>query len=124
MNARLLIRRKIQCRYQHLDLSFYFILLLLFVPQVKAFLRGEALPFSAGELEGMACVVNMHVRVAKKLQNNSLRYWLLEYLRRQQTDRRFCALILKFIKHRTAALLLMEVILCLLVVNFTLCTCF
>ncbi|XP_074583515.1 ribonuclease II, chloroplastic/mitochondrial [Curcuma longa] len=77
--------------------------------QVKAFLRGEALPFSAGELEGMTCIVNMHVRVAKKLQNNSLRYWLLEYLRRQPRDRRFCALILRFIKHRTAALLLMEV---------------
>ncbi|URD77310.1 RNB [Musa troglodytarum] len=31
--------------------------------QVKAFIRGESLPFSAGELEGMTCLVNMHVGV-------------------------------------------------------------
>ncbi|CAL9207423.1 unnamed protein product [Musa hybrid cultivar] len=77
--------------------------------QVKAFIRGESLPFSAGELEGMTCLVNMHVRVAKRLQSNSLRYWLLEYLRRQERERKFSAMILRLIKDRTAALLLMEV---------------
>ncbi|KAJ6814303.1 ribonuclease II, chloroplastic/mitochondrial isoform X1 [Iris pallida] len=77
--------------------------------QVKAFLRKEPLPFSAGELEGLSCMVNMHVRVAKKLYNSSLRYWLLEYLRRQPKGRKFRALILRFIKDRVAALLLVEV---------------
>ncbi|WOL16565.1 ribonuclease II, chloroplastic/mitochondrial [Canna indica] len=77
--------------------------------QVKAFIRGETLPLSASELEGIACLVNVHTRVARRLQNSSLRYWLLEYLRRQPRERKFCALILRFIKDRTAALLLVEV---------------
>lgn len=76
---------------------------------MKAFLRGEPLPFSAGELEGMSFLVNMHVRLAKRLCNNSLKYWLLEYLRRQPRERKFSALILRFVKDRTAALLLLEV---------------
>lgn len=77
--------------------------------QVKAFLRGDSLPFSAGQLEGMASLLNMHARVAKKLSNTSLRYWLLEFLRRQPKDKRFRAVILRFIKDRVASLLLMEV---------------
>lgn len=77
--------------------------------QVKAFLRGEPLPFSAGELEGMACLVNIHARLVKRLYSSSLRYWLLEYLRRQPRERKFQALILRFIKDRMAALLLTEV---------------
>ncbi|KAA8516420.1 hypothetical protein F0562_016713 [Nyssa sinensis] len=77
--------------------------------QVKAFLRGDSPPFSAGQLEGMASVVNMHVRVARRLSSSSLRYWILEYLRRQSKEKRFRALILRFIKDRIAALLLMEV---------------
>lgn len=77
--------------------------------QIKAFLRGESLPFSAGELEGISCLINMHVRVARKLSNISLRYWLLEYLRRQPRGKKFRALILRFVKDRIAALLLTEV---------------
>ncbi|XP_043687973.1 ribonuclease II, chloroplastic/mitochondrial isoform X2 [Telopea speciosissima] len=77
--------------------------------QVKGFLRGDAPPFSAGQLEGMASLINMHVRVAKRLFNSSLRYWLLEFLRRQPKEKKFRALILRFIKDRMAALLLMEV---------------
>ncbi|KAJ0984005.1 hypothetical protein J5N97_002361 [Dioscorea zingiberensis] len=77
--------------------------------QVKAFLRGEPLPFSAGELEGMASLLNMHVRVAKRLYNSSSRYWLLEYLRRQSKERKYHALIIRFIKDRLAELLLVEV---------------
>ncbi|KAF5195406.1 Ribonuclease ii protein [Thalictrum thalictroides] len=77
--------------------------------QVKAFLRGDSLPFSAGQLEGMASLLNMHARLAKRLSNSSLRYWLLEFLRRQPKEKKFRALILRFIKDRVAALLLMEV---------------
>ncbi|KAH0465274.1 hypothetical protein IEQ34_005377 [Dendrobium chrysotoxum] len=77
--------------------------------QIKSFLRGESMPFSSGELEGIQCLVNLHVKVAKKLQSSSLRYWLLEYFRRQPRERKFGALILRFIKDRTASLLLIEV---------------
>lgn len=77
--------------------------------QVKAYIRGDILPFSAGQMEGIASIVNMHHRVARKLFSTSLRYWVLEYLRRQPKDRKFRALILRFIKDRIAALLLTEV---------------
>nr|XP_043621550.1 ribonuclease II, chloroplastic/mitochondrial [Erigeron canadensis] len=77
--------------------------------QVKAFLRGDALPFTSGQLEGMAASVNMNTRIAKKLFSSSLRYWILEYLRRQPKQRKFRALILKFLKDRNASLLLLEV---------------
>lgn len=78
--------------------------------QVKAFLRGDPLPFSCGQLEGIASMVNMTTRVIRRLSGNSLRYWILEYLRRQPKDKRFSALVLRFIKDRTAAILLVEVI--------------
>ncbi|XP_020252520.1 ribonuclease II, chloroplastic/mitochondrial isoform X1 [Asparagus officinalis] len=77
--------------------------------QIKAFLRNEPLPFSSGELEGITCLVNMHVKFARRLYNSNLRYWLLEYLRRQTRGRKFRALILRFIKDRVAAILLVEV---------------
>ncbi|KAL4605067.1 hypothetical protein ACB092_09G001700 [Castanea dentata] len=77
--------------------------------QVKAYLRGESPPFSAGQLEGMASTLNMHSRLAKRLFSSSLRYWILEYLRSQPKERKYRALILKFIKDRIAALLLVEV---------------
>ncbi|XP_074264228.1 ribonuclease II, chloroplastic/mitochondrial isoform X2 [Silene latifolia] len=77
--------------------------------QVKAYVRGDTPPFSAGQLEGIAAIVNMQHRVARKLFSSSLRYWVLEYLRRQPKGKRFRALILKFIKDRIAALMLVEV---------------
>ncbi|CAD6229171.1 unnamed protein product [Miscanthus lutarioriparius] len=77
--------------------------------QVKAFLRGDSPPYSAGDLEGMTFIASMHVKVARRLHSNSLRYWLLEYLRRQPKGRKYRALILKFIKDRMGALLLVEV---------------
>ncbi|KAI7755099.1 hypothetical protein M8C21_025969 [Ambrosia artemisiifolia] len=77
--------------------------------QVKAFLKGDVLPFTSGQMEGMAASVNMNARIAKKLFSSSLRYWILEYLRRQPKQRKFRALILKFLKDRNASLLLLEV---------------
>lgn len=75
---------------------------------MKAFLRGEPPPFSAGQLEGMASIVNMQVRVVRKLSASSLRYWIIEFLRRQPREKKYRALILRFIKDRIAALLLVE----------------
>ncbi|KAF5737173.1 ribonuclease II chloroplastic/mitochondrial [Tripterygium wilfordii] len=77
--------------------------------QVKAFLRGESPPFSAGQLEGIASIINMQTRLVRRLCNSSLRYWIIEYLRRQPKEKRFQALVLRFIKDRIAALLLVEV---------------
>ncbi|XP_057459032.1 ribonuclease II, chloroplastic/mitochondrial isoform X2 [Lotus japonicus] len=77
--------------------------------QVKAFLRGEPLPFSPGKLEGIAAVVNDRFRTVRKLCNSSLRYWILEYLRRQPKEKKYRALVLRFLKDRIAALLLVEV---------------
>eukprot|EP01018_Ginkgo_biloba_P021242 Gb_33853 [translate_table: standard] len=77
--------------------------------QVKAVLRGENPPFSSGQLEGMMPLINMRVRIAKRIYNSSLRYWLLEYLRRQPRNKQFRALILRFVKDKIAALLLVEV---------------
>ncbi|KAF3321975.1 ribonuclease II [Carex littledalei] len=77
--------------------------------QIKAYLRGHVLPLSAKELQKRTFVANMHMKIARRLQSTSLRYWLLEYLRRQPTDKTYRALILRFIKDRTATLLLFEV---------------
>lgn len=79
--------------------------------QIKAFLRGgDNFPFSAGELEGIAASVNMQNRVVRKLCNSGLRYWVIEFLRRQQKGKKYTALILRFVKDRIASLLLVEVI--------------
>ncbi|KAL6534291.1 ribonucleotide-diphosphate reductase subunit rnr1 [Orobanche hederae] len=77
--------------------------------QVKAFLRGDSPPFSAGQLEGIASMVNMNTRLVKRLSSSSLRYWIIEYLRRQPSQKSFSALVLRFIKDRVAAVLLTEV---------------
>ncbi|XP_039068065.1 ribonuclease II, chloroplastic/mitochondrial [Hibiscus syriacus] len=77
--------------------------------QVKAFLRGESPPFSAGQLEGMASMVNMQVRSIRKISASSLRYWIIEYLSRQPKERKYQALILRFMKDRIASLFLVEV---------------
>ncbi|WCJ28308.1 Ribonuclease II/R family protein [Euphorbia peplus] len=77
--------------------------------QVKAVLRGEPPPFSAGQLEAMAATINMQTRVAKKLFNSSLRYWIIQFLKQQPKERRYRALVIRFLKDRIAALLLVEV---------------
>ncbi|KAK4480956.1 hypothetical protein RD792_011818 [Penstemon davidsonii] len=77
--------------------------------QVKAFLRGDPPPFSAGQLEGLSSLIITNVKVVRRLSNSSLRYWIIEYLRRQPKAKRFSALVLRIIKDRIAAILLLEV---------------
>ncbi|KAL3628640.1 ribonucleotide-diphosphate reductase subunit rnr1 [Castilleja foliolosa] len=77
--------------------------------QIKAFLRGDSPPFSAGQLEGIASMVNMNIRVIRRLSNSSLRYWIIQYLRLQPKEKTFSALVLRFVKDRVAAILLLEV---------------
>lgn len=81
-----------------------------FLMQVKAFLKGDSPPFSAGQLEGMASMVNMNVRLVKRLSSTNLRYWMILYMRQQPKEQKFSALVLRFIKDRVAAILLTEVI--------------
>lgn len=83
----------------------------MFKLQIKAFLQGgDKFPFSAGELEGIAASINMQSKVVRKLSNSSLRYWVIEFLRRQGKGKKYTALILRFVKDRIASLLLVEVI--------------
>lgn len=77
--------------------------------QVKAVLRGDSPPLSAGQLEGMASLINMQTRVVRRLCSSSLQYWMIEFLKRQPKEKKYRALILRFIKDRVAALLLVEV---------------
>lgn len=88
---------------------------------MKAFLRGDSPPFSAGQLEGFGSSVNMHVKVSKRLFNSSLRYWVYEYLRRQPKGKKYRALIIRFIKDRNASLLLIDVSICRLTVTLYNC---
>ncbi|KAJ8899689.1 hypothetical protein K2173_019387 [Erythroxylum novogranatense] len=77
--------------------------------QVKAVVRGESPPFSAGQLEGIASMHNIQARLVKRLCSSSLRYWIIEFLKRQPKERRYHALVLRFIKDRIASLLITEV---------------
>ncbi|XP_057838680.2 ribonuclease II, chloroplastic/mitochondrial isoform X1 [Cryptomeria japonica] len=77
--------------------------------QVKAHLRGEMPPFTSTQLEGIMPTINMQVRISRRICNNSVRYWILEYLRRQPKGKEFRALILRFVKDKIATLLLLEV---------------
>ncbi|KAH9327548.1 hypothetical protein KI387_007726, partial [Taxus chinensis] len=77
--------------------------------QVKAVLRGEMPPFTSPQLEGMMQLINLQVRTSRRICNNSVRYWMLEYLRRQAKGKEFRALILRFVKDKIASLLLLEV---------------
>eukprot|EP00252_Welwitschia_mirabilis_P004250 TRINITY_DN1452_c0_g1_i1.p1 TRINITY_DN1452_c0_g1~~TRINITY_DN1452_c0_g1_i1.p1 ORF type:complete len:802 (+),score=154.55 TRINITY_DN1452_c0_g1_i1:173-2578(+) len=77
--------------------------------QVKAVLRGQDPPFSSAQLEGVMPMLNIRVKNAKYLYNSSLRYWLLEYLRRQPREMEYRALILKFFKDKMATVLLIKI---------------
>ncbi|KAH7422551.1 hypothetical protein KP509_12G013800 [Ceratopteris richardii] len=76
--------------------------------QVKAALRGEKPPFSPDYLEGSLVSVNEACRTARKLQNNTERYWILEYLRRQPPHRAYQACVLRFVNNTTAMVIISE----------------
>lgn len=76
--------------------------------QIKAVLRGENPPLLAGYLEASLVTVNDTCRTAKKLQHDSERYWILEYLRRQPLQRKYHACVIRIVKNTTAVILLTE----------------
>lgn len=77
--------------------------------QIKAVLRGEEPPLSGGYLEASMATINARCKTARKLQSDSDRYWILEYLRRQPSDRKYHACILRFVKNTIATVWLTEV---------------
>ena len=81
----------------------------LFHWQVKAALRGQDPPIPAGLLEASMATVNSKFKIVKRLRSDSERYWVLEYLRREPSERRYHACVLRLEKDDSATILLSEV---------------
>ncbi|CAM6101170.1 unnamed protein product [Calypogeia fissa] len=77
--------------------------------QVKALLRGDVPPFSAGKVEAKMATANIRSKDARKLQTSSVRYWTIEYLRRQPKERKYPAVVLQCKKDGEVSVLLLEV---------------
>lgn len=65
--------------------------------QLKAHLRGEALPFSADEMQHMVMSIGSAIKEATLVERQTSRYWGIEYLRRHG-DRPWQALVLRWIR--------------------------
>jgi exoribonuclease II len=65
--------------------------------QIKAHLRGEALPFSAQTLQEILYSVSTSAYEATQVERQTNRYWGLEYLRRN-ADRTWQALVLRWLR--------------------------
>lgn len=77
--------------------------------QVKAALRGEGSPIPSSYLEASMAAVNSKSKILKRLQSDSERYWILEYLRREPRERKYRACLLRIEKDASAIVLLCEV---------------
>ena len=53
--------------------------------------------------------VNAACKTAKKLQLETERYWILEYIRRQPPDRKYSACLMRLVRNMHAVVLLTEV---------------
>ncbi|MCO5573622.1 hypothetical protein L7F22_027394 [Adiantum nelumboides] len=76
--------------------------------QLKAVLRGEEPPFSPRYLEASLFTVIDTCKQAKKLRIESERYWTLEYLRMESSQKSYQACVIRFVKNTTALVLLTE----------------
>lgn len=77
--------------------------------QVKAVLRNETPPITRAYLEAYMMAMFSKAKILKRLQSDSDRYWILEYLRREPVDRKYCSCLLRYEKDTTAVVLLLEV---------------
>lgn len=76
--------------------------------QIKAHLRGEALPFSAEQLQEVKQSVTTAAYEATLVERQTNRYWALEYLRRNN-DQVWQALVLRWLReHENLGLILLE----------------
>ena len=65
--------------------------------QIKAHLRGDALPFSADEMKEVMMSITSVSQEATLVERQTHRYWALEYLRRN-SDRVWQALLLRWLR--------------------------
>jgi exoribonuclease-2 len=76
--------------------------------QIKANLRGEAPPFSAGEMQELVQGIMAAVQEASSVERQTNRYWGLEYLRRHAQES-WQALMLRWLReHENLGLILIE----------------
>jgi exoribonuclease II len=76
--------------------------------QIKAHLRGEALPFSADEIKELLQAVSTTAYEATLVERQTNRYWGLEYLRRH-SEETWQALMLRWLReHENLGLVLLE----------------
>jgi len=66
--------------------------------QIKAHLRGEPLPFSVEAMQGLVQGVSATAYEASMVERQTNRYWILEYLRRQGSERIWQALMLRWLR--------------------------
>ncbi len=76
--------------------------------QIKAHLRGDPLPFSAGEMTELTQGVSTAAYEATMVERQTKRYWSLEYLRRQG-DQAWSVVLLRWLRaHDRIGLILFE----------------
>jgi exoribonuclease-2 len=76
--------------------------------QIKAHLRGEALPFSVEEMKELAMSISSTVQEATLVERQTNKYWGLEFLRRN-SDEIWHALMLRWLReHENLGLILLE----------------
>jgi exoribonuclease-2 len=76
--------------------------------QIKAHLRGEALPFSVEEMKELAMGISTTVQEATLVERQTNKYWGLEFLRRN-SDEIWHALMLRWLReHENLGLILLE----------------
>ncbi|BFM40386.1 ribonuclease R family protein [Synechocystis sp. LKSZ1] len=76
--------------------------------QIKAHLRGEALPFSSDQVQQILYSVVLSAQEATSVERQSNRYWSLEYLRRN-ADQAWQGLVLRWLREdEKLGLLLLE----------------
>ncbi|MFM2433081.1 MAG: hypothetical protein RLZZ511_4295 [Cyanobacteriota bacterium] len=76
--------------------------------QIKAHLRGEALPFPVSKMQEIILSLTPAVQDAVLLERQSNRYWILEYLRRN-IDQVWDGMLLRWLReHERLALVMLE----------------
>jgi exoribonuclease-2 len=87
--------------------------------QIKAHLRGEALPFASEMLKELVQAVSSSAYEAALVERQTNRYWGLEYLRRH-SDEIWQALMLRWLReHENLGLVLLEDLALELAIRFT-----
>jgi exoribonuclease II len=77
--------------------------------QIKAHLRGEALPFDTEALKLLLATVTTTAYEATLVERQTNRYWSLEYLRRCTSEQVWSALMLRWLReHENLGLVLIE----------------